>query len=326
MKLTCLAMRQRLAQKYSVVATTGLRKPKLVELLMAAADRTISPNTATSARKASSPAATTVVVNRARKRQANNNPVTGNTPTKRACHARAKYGQSHMLRRLRIRQRKADRAQASDEAPSKRQRLDRVGATTYNRQKKGYKTATQCVHTVRDHAHALYTLATKGDRRDDRQTEREGYNLLVFSQKQMCSWDHNAHVWKRGDKDMSLLHPNISECHDTNGWVCINTYLDGDGVVFLRPPPPMLVRGCGAQRRVRQFKWTHDQGVWLQQRTHHLGFKNINFPDLAREAEDLWGYSAPKQEHIENRIKGREKAKKERLPLPHWTTLWTPPP
>ena len=283
-----------------------------------------SSNTGTSASETSSPAA--AVVNHARKRrQPDNMQVTGNTPTKRVCHERAKYGQSHTLRRLRIKQRKADRATASAEAPNKRPRLEQVTTTT-NSKKKNYKTATQAVDATRDHAHALYTLATKGDRRNDRQMEREGYNLLTFSQEQMCKWDPHAHVWKRGDSDMSLLHPNIAERYDTNGWVCINTYLDGDGVVFLRPPPPMLLRGCGAQRRVRQFKWTHDQGVWLQQRTHHLGFKNINFPDLAREAEDLWGYSAPKQEHIENRIKGREKAKKERLPLPHWTTLWTPPP
>ena len=254
------------------------------------------------------------------------------------CHERAKYGQSHTLRRLRIRQRKADRAKASDEAPNKRprlaQRLPQVTNTNRkkknrkkkNPKKKNYKTIQQACDTIRDHTHALYTLATKGDRRDDRQTEREGYNLLIFSQEQMCKWDPHAHVWKQGDSDMSLLHPNISERYDTSGWVCINTYLDGDGVVFLRPPPPMLLRGCGAQRRVRQFKWTDPQGVWLQKRTRHLGYKNINFPDLASEAEGLWGYAAPKQENIENRIKGREKAKKDKLPLPQWTTLWKPPP
>ena len=44
---------------------------------------------------------------------------------------------------------------------------------------------------------------------------------------------------------MTLLHDNIAAIYDTRGWKCVNTYADGDGVVFLRPPPPLPVRGAG---------------------------------------------------------------------------------
>ena len=141
----------------------------------------------------------------------------------------------------------------------------------------------------------------------------------------MSGWEPNAHVWKADDADMSLLHRNITCMYDTTGWRCINTYSDRDGVVFLRPPPPMLVRGCGAQRRRKNFKWTREMGQWLQKRTHHLGVKSVPFPSLALEAEAKWGYAAPKQENIENRIKGREKAKKEGRPMPNWVTDLAPP-
>ena len=91
-------------------------------------------------------------------------------------------------------------------------------------------------------------------------------------------------------------------------------------MVFLRPPPPLPVRGCGAQRRRKNFKWTLAQGVWLQKRTHNLKYKSIPFPALTREAENRWGYAGPQQENIQNRIKGREKAVKERRPPPAWVT------
>ena len=93
---------------------------------------------------------------------------------------------------------------------------------------------------------AMHTLTTRGNRRDDRQHEREGYNLLVFRQSQL---GEGSHVWKAGDKDMSLLPPHISSVYDTTGWQCVNLYSDGDRVVFWRPPPPVPVRGSCAQLR-----------------------------------------------------------------------------
>lgn len=117
---------------------------------------------------------------------------------------------------------------------------------------------------------------------------------------------------------MTLLHKNISAVYDTTGWHCINTYADGDGVVFARPPPPLPVRGCGALRRRTNFKWTKEMGAWLHRKTHNLNPKSTPFPSLALEAETIWGYTAPKQEHLENRIRGRYKAKKDGRPPPAW--------
>ena len=94
--------------------------------------------------------------------------------------------------------------------------------------------------------------------------------------------------------------------------------LDGDGVVFKRPPPPMHLRGCGAQRARHNFKWTLEQSVWLQSLTHNLSVKSVPFTALANDAEMKWGRCAPKQENLENRIKGREKAQKEGCPPPAW--------
>jgi hypothetical protein len=58
--------------------------------------------------------------------------------------------------------------------------------------------------------------------------------------------------------------------------------------------------------------------VWLQERTHNLNYKSCPFPAMTRDAESEWGRLAPKQENLENRIKGREKAKKEGRPPPDW--------
>ena len=54
------------------------------------------------------------------------------------------------------------------------------------------------VEGIGKHAQALYTLSTVGTRRENRQHERENYNLLVFSQREMTKWDVNAHVWQVG--------------------------------------------------------------------------------------------------------------------------------
>ena len=85
----------------------------------------------------------------------------------------------------------------------------------------------------------------------------------------------------------------------------------------------MKVRGCGALRRRKNFKWTSEMNRWLHQRTRHTNMKSTPFVALALEAETKWGYSAPQQEHIENRIRGREKAKKDNRPPPRWVASVT---
>ena len=117
---------------------------------------------------------------------------------------------------------------------------------------------------------------------------------------------------------MSRMPKNIACCYDTTDWECVNTYADGDGVVFERPLPPMVVRGCGALPRRKNFNWLKPMSVWLQSKTHHLGFKSVPFAHLVEEADDKWGYIAPKLEHLQNKIKSREKAKKDGRPPPQW--------
>ena len=117
---------------------------------------------------------------------------------------------------------------------------------------------------------------------------------------------------------MSHMPKNIACCYDTTNWECINTKADRDGVVFQRPLPPMVVRGCGALMRRKNFKWTKQMSVWLQSKTHNLTYKSVPFTQLVAEAEDKWGYIAPKQEHLENKIRGRDKAKKDGRPPPKW--------
>ena len=50
---------------------------------------------------------------------------------------------------------------------------------------------------------------------------------------------------------------------------------------------------------------------WFYQETNGLSFKSIPFVHLAETASEKWGYKAPEQEHLENRIKSRDKAAKE---------------
>ena len=51
-------------------------------------------------------------------------------------------------------------------------------------------------------------------------------------------------------------------------------------------------------------------GVWLNKKTSKYSYKSIAFGALALQAEDLWGYKAPEQEHIQNKIKSRDNARK----------------
>ena len=252
-------------------------------------------------------------------------PADSNSPAD-SNNERAKYGATHAQRVSRRKRKQADLAMIRKQKSNKRKR-PRTGAPEKRKRPRTgaqeKRTCTQVVDGIGEYAKALYTLSTRGSRRDDRQHEREGYNLLVFSQHEMSKWDEHAHVWKGREVDMSLLPRKISCCYDTTGWKCVNTYLNGDGVVFLRPPPPMKVRGCSALCRRKNFKWSSEMDRWLHQRTCNTTMKSTPFVALALEAESKWGYSAPQQEHIENRIRGREKAKKDNRPPPRWVASVT---
>ena len=105
-----------------------------------------------------------------------------------------------------------------------------------------HRTATMVVQDIGIHGMALYTLSTRGNRREERQHERDGYNLLTFSTSVV------GERWTPGDTDMGKMTPRVSSVYDTTGWLCINNYSDGR-VVMKRPPAPIPVRGCCAQRR-----------------------------------------------------------------------------
>ena len=213
-RLTHRQLRDRLTMLH-VPSNTGWRKQKLVSLLVAAvaAETDAAETDAAETDAAETDAAET------------------DTTVAHTTTSRAKYAESHKQRRLRIKRRQKDREDASAEmlahGDSKRKRHNVgvgrkrrrgntvAGEETAHTQK---RTTTQAVTEVGRHAQALYTLATTGSRRDDRQEERQGYNLLIFSQSDMCRWDPNAHVWKSGDRDMGQLHPHISRYYDTTGW------------------------------------------------------------------------------------------------------------
>ena len=41
---------------------------------------------------------------------------------------------------------------------------------------------------------------------------------------------------------MGLLPSAVSTVHDVSGWKCVNTFADGNGVVFERPSPSLIIR------------------------------------------------------------------------------------
>ena len=59
------------------------------------------------------------------------------------------------------------------------------------------------------------------------------------------------------------------------------------------------------------FKWTVKMLKWFHSKTRGFTFKCISFADLANKADSLWGHKAPQQEHMENKIKSRDKARSE---------------
>jgi hypothetical protein len=225
-----------------------------------------------------------------------------------ASAVRAKHGSTHKERMYNMKRKREDMATASAERGGRRKKkaaVSKLGLPAPNPNPN--RTGTQVENGIGDHAKALHTLSTVGDRRDDRQHEREDYNLVTFRQSTMGD---GAHVWRAGDDDMRLLPQHIRLVYDTDGWVCINLYSDDDRVVFKRPPIPVPVRGCCAQRRPPQFKWTVEMGRWLHANTTTLAFKSVAFAELADQAEIKWGHKAPKQEQLENKIKSRDQAVK----------------
>jgi len=58
------------------------------------------------------------------------------------------------------------------------------------------------------------------------------------------------------------------------------------------------------------FEWTLEMSKWLYEKTSKYSYKSIAFGALAMQAENLWGYRAPDQEHLQNRIKSLDNARK----------------
>ena len=52
-------------------------------------------------------------------------------------------------------------------------------------------------------------------------------------------------------------------------------------------------------------------GKWFNAKTEKLTYKSIGFGGLRDEAELRWGCKAPEVEHLQNKIKSRDKARKE---------------
>jgi len=204
------------------------------------------------------------------------------TPTTSTVVERAKFGMSHKQRNV-LRKRKL----ADTQSVSKTHQNDPQTQPPSTK-----RSTSQVVHDIVNHGHAYHTLATRGDRQSDRQFERDGYNLITFSGKDLHNWG-SQHSWSSGDSDMACLPKAVSTVYDTTGWRCINIYSDGDGIVMLRPPAPIPTRGHGARKRRKKFVWTLVMSRWFYKHTNGLAAKSIPFVALAEEADDKWGYLSP---------------------------------
>ena len=51
-------------------------------------------------------------------------------------------------------------------------------------------------------------------------------------------------------------------------------------------------------------------GKWFNAKTHKLTYKSIPFGQLQRDADAMWGCKAPEVEHLQNKIKSRDTARK----------------
>ncbi len=211
----------------------------------------------------------------------------------------AKFGQSHAQRMI-LKRRKQQNAHASATTDN--------NDNTLPEQINPNLTHSQLCVRIDQHAVALRTLATRGDH--ESYEERDGYNLITLKQSDLRRWG-SKHDWKAGDADISRLPKAVSCVYNVTGWTCVNTSLNGDRVIFKRPAPPLTCRGSGAAKRRRKFTWTSDMHAWLYKNTKELACKCVPFVALAVEAQQRWGYRAPEMEHLENAIKGRDKARKE---------------
>ena len=159
---------------------------------------------------------------------------------------RAKRGFTHRDRVTARKRKRLDMEKAEEEDTEWRKRFASDPVITKPRSNPNpharNRTATQVVNDIGKHGMALHTLATRGDRRNDRQHERDEYNLLKFGTSLV------GNSWTIGDADMCKLPKTISSVYDVRGWVCINTFADGR-VVFKRPAAPLPARGCCAQQR-----------------------------------------------------------------------------
>ena len=153
----------------------------------------------------------------------------------------------------------------------------------------------------------MYGLAARGVGAD--YPERDGYNLMTFKQSDLVLWG-SKHVWEAQSTDMSKLPEAITSIRNVQHWTCVNTYVDGERVVFKRAAPDLFCRGCRASRRRKKFVWTQEMTDWFAAASCGLAKKSIPFVPLSEEAWDKWGYRAPQQEHLENRIKSRDQARK----------------
>ena len=93
--------------------------------------------------------------------------------------------------------------------------------------------------------------------------------------------------------DMSKLPEAVTSVRNVQNWACVNTYVDGERIVFKRAAPTLYLRGCRASQRRTKFKWTDEQTEWFAKATCGLMKKTIPFLPLVEQANDMWGHRAP---------------------------------
>ena len=209
---------------------------------------------------------------------------------------RCKFGQTHNERRTHKRKSKSDNEQQP--------KCWRLTNTTMPAGRN--LTATETCTGINLQAHALYSLAARGEGATF--AERDEYNLLKYKHSDLTAWG-SRYDWKPGC-NVSHLPVAITSVRKVDDWICVNVFADGT-VVFKRLSPPLYCRGSRAAPRHTKFVWTPVMSQWFANRTHGLHKKSIQFVEMSEEAHDRWGHLAPDQEHMENRIKSRDQARKE---------------